>query len=138
MMNTDQFIKKVMEISGIKDKMEAEKSTHIVLSILSHRLLPTEAKDCESQLPEDLKDMWKNDVWITNFYKMSGKKMNFRHKYQLLSLIENELLREGIKIAPETITKAVFHVLKELISHGESVDIEAGLPVEIRNFYKAA
>ncbi|MFA6988864.1 MAG: DUF2267 domain-containing protein [Candidatus Gastranaerophilaceae bacterium] len=137
-MNKDQVIKKVMEMTNIKDKMETEKSVHIVLSILSHRLLPTEAKDCESQLPEDLKDMWKNDVWITNFYKMSGKKMNFRHKYQLLSLIENELLRENLKIAPEIITKAVFHVLKELVSQGESLDIESGLPEEIRNFYKAA
>ena len=71
------------------------------------------------------------------FIKMSGKKMNFRHKYQLLSLIENELLRENLKIAPEIITKSVFHVLKELISQ-RSLDIEAGLPEEIRNFYKAA
>jgi uncharacterized protein (DUF2267 family) len=137
-MNKGQFIKKVMEMANIKDKTVAEKSVHIVLSILSHRLLPTEAKDCESQLPHDLKDLWKNDVWITNFYKMSGKKMNFRHKYQLLSLIENELLRENITIAPEIITKTVFHILKELISHGENSDIEAGLPEEIRNFYKAA
>ena len=76
-MNKNQFIKKVMEMTNMKDKMEAEKSVHIVLSILSHRLLPTEAKDCESQLPEELKDMWKNDVWITNFYKNVRKENEF-------------------------------------------------------------
>jgi uncharacterized protein (DUF2267 family) len=137
-MNKDQFIKKVMEIAGVKNKADAEKSIHIVLSMLSHRLLPMEAKDCEAQLPEELKEMWKNDVWFTNFCKMSGKKINFRHKYQLLSLIENELLRENLTISAETITKAVFHVLKEQITPGESFDISLSLPEELRNFYKAA
>jgi len=47
-------------------------------------------------------------------------------------------LRAKLTIAPETIAKAVFHVLKEQITPGESFDISLSLPEELRNFYKAA
>lgn len=137
-MNKDEFIKKVMILGNITDKHTAERGIQIVFSILSHRLLNEEASDVESQLPQELKRVWHNDVWVTNLFKLSGKKLKYRHKTELLTLVENEILREQLPLHSENITKTVFHVLKEQITPGESQDISAELPEEIREFFKAA
>lgn len=137
-MNKDDFLKMVMGQLNIEDKHVCERGIQIVLSILSHRLLENEAKDVEAQLPEELKRMWNNDVWITNLFRLSGKRLKYRHRAELLSMVENEILRENLPLHAESLTKAVFHTLKEQITIGESADITATLPDEIREFYKAA
>ena len=137
-MNKDEFVKKVMEQLGIQDKAVAERGIQIIFSILSHRLLEDEASDVADQLPHDLKRVWNNDVWITNFFKLSGKRLKYRHRIELLSLVENEILRENLPLHAENLTKAVFHILKEQITPGEAEDISAQLPDEVRDFFKAA
>lgn len=137
-MNKDVFEKKVMEQLGIQDKAIAERGVQIVLSILSHRLTEEESSDVADQLPHDMKRIWNNEVWITNFFRLSGKRLKFRHKIELLSLVENEILREKLPLHSESLTKAVLHTLKEQITPGESEDISAQLPDEIREFFKAA
>ena len=97
-----------------------------------------EAEDVAAQLPQDLKRIWNNDVWITNLYRLSGKRLKFRHRTELMSIVENEIMREQLPLHPESLTRAVFHTLKELITSGESEDIIAELPEEIRDFYRAA
>lgn len=137
-MNKDLFIKKVMEHAGIEDKHAAERGVQIVLSILSHRLTEEEQSDVEAQLPQDLKRIWNNRVWIANFFWMTGKRLKYRHLIELMSLVDNEIKREQLPLRTESITKAVFHVLKELISEGQSQDVASSLPEEIREFYNAA
>ena len=137
-MNKDDFIKRVMELADIQDKNTAERGAQIVLSILSHRLTPDEASDVEDQLPHDLKRIWNNQVWITNLYRLSGRRLKYRHRIELMSIIENEILRESLPLNAESLTKAVFHTLKEQITAGESEDILAQLPNEVREFFKAA
>jgi len=137
-MNKDEFVKKVMEQLNIQDKNVAERGVQIVLSILSHRMTENESHDVADQLPQDLRRMWNNQVWITNYFFLSGKRLNYRHKTQLLTLVENEILREDLPIHAEKLTQAVFHTLKEQITIGESQDIIAQLPEEIKDFYKAA
>lgn len=137
-MQKGEFINKVMDTAGIYDKKTAERGVQIVLSILSHRLTEEEANDVKDQLPEELKRDWSNDVWITNFYKLSGKRLKYRHKIELMSIVENETLRERLDLNTERLCKAVFHVLKEQITTGESQDIAGQLPDEIREFYEAA
>jgi uncharacterized protein (DUF2267 family) len=137
-MNKDLFIKKVMEHAGLEDKHAAERGVQIVLSILSHRLTAEEQSDVEAQLPTDLKRVWNNRVWIANFFWLSGKRLKYRHLIELMSLVDNEIKREQLPLHAESITKGVFHVLKELISEGESEDIAGSLPGEIREFYNAA
>jgi len=137
-MNKDEFVKKVMEQLNIQDKNVAERGVQIVLSILSHRMTEEEAHDVADQLPQDLKRMWNNQVWITNYFFLSGKRLNYRHKVQLLTLVENEILRENLPIHAEKLTQAVIHTLKEQITTGETEDIIAQMPEEIKEFYKAA
>ncbi|MDD3150281.1 MAG: DUF2267 domain-containing protein [Candidatus Gastranaerophilales bacterium] len=137
-MNTNEFIKKVMDYAQIEDKHEAERGILIVFSILSHRLQEEESKDVASQLPAELKKMWFDEVWITSLYNLKNQRLKFRHLTEFIMLVENELLRENLKIHAEKLTKAVFHILKEQIAAGESEDIVANLPREIGEFYKAA
>jgi len=137
-MNKDEFVKKVMDQLDIQDRNVAERGIQFVFSILSHRMTEAESENVASQLPQDLKRMWNNQVWVTNYFFLSGKRLNYRHKAQLLSLVENEILREKLPLRAEKLTQAVLHVLKEHITEGESEDIVAQLPEEIKDFYKAA
>lgn len=137
-MNKDEFIIKVMHQLNIEDKKVAERGVQIVFSILSHRLLEEEQKDVAAQLPHDMKRVWNNDVWITNFFRLSGKRLKYRHKIEMLTLIENEILRESLPLHAESLAKAVIHTLKEQITAGETEDILAELPEEIKEFVKAA
>lgn len=137
-MNKDDFVKKVMNQLNIEDKNVAERGIQIVFSILSHRLTIDEASDVSDQLPHDLKRIWNNDVWITNFFRLSGKRLKYRHRIELLTLVENEILRERLPLHAEDLTKTVLHILKEQITPGESEDISSQLPDEIKDFFKAA
>jgi uncharacterized protein (DUF2267 family) len=137
-MNKDIFVKKVMEYAGIEDKYAAERGVQIVFSILSYRLTEEEQADVAAQLPEDLRRIWNNRVWAPNFFRLSGRRLKYRHKIELMSLIDNEIKREDLPLHTESITRAVFHALKELISTGESDEIALMLPGDVREFYKAA
>ena len=137
-MNKDEFIKKVMHFADIENKEIAERGVQIVLSLLSFRLTENEQKDVEAQLPQDLKRIWNNRVWAVNYFMLSGKRLKYRHKIELMSLVDNEIKREKLPLNAEALTKAVFHVLKENISFGESEDIAHMLPKDVREFYKAA
>lgn len=137
-MTTHDFIKRVMELAEIQEKEVAERGIQIVFSILRHRLTDEEASDVKSQLPQELKRVWDNHVWITNYFKLSGKKLKYHHVNEMLSLVENEILRDNLPLSAEKITKAVIHALKEQITAGETKDIIAMLPDELKEFYKAA
>ncbi len=137
-MDKNSFIKRVMELANIEDRDAAERGVQIVLSILSYRLTEEEQSDVAAQLSHELKRIWNNRVWITNFFRLSGKRLKYRHLIELMSLVDNEIKRENLPLHSEAITKAVFHTLKEQISEGESSDIALMLPREIREFYKAA
>ena len=137
-MNKDLFIKKVMNYANIEDKHATERGIRIVFSILSYRLTEQEQSDVAAQLPNDLRKMWNNRVWAPNFFRLSGKRLKYRHKIELMSLVDNEIKREDLPLRAESLTKAVFHALKDLISIGESDEVALMLPGEIREFYKAA
>ncbi|MEI7474269.1 MAG: DUF2267 domain-containing protein [bacterium] len=137
-MTAHEFTKRVMELADIQEKEVAEKAIQIVFSILRHRLTEEEASDVKSQLPHELKRVWDNHVWITNFFKLSGRKLKYHHVNELLTLVENEILRENLPLSADNITKAVIHTLKEQISFGETKDVIAILPDELKDYYRAA
>ncbi len=137
-MNKDLFIKNVMEQLNIEDKALAERGTHIVLNILSYRLTEEESENVKDQLPEELKRLWCRDVWISSLFRLSGKRLKYRHLVELMSIVDNEIKRDNLPLHTESLLKAVFHTLKEQITPGETKDVIAQLPHEIRDFYKAA
>jgi len=137
-MHKDEFIKKVMRLANIEDKKAAERGIQIVFSLLSHRLTEEEQTHVAAQLSDDLKRIWNNRVWAVNFFLLSGKRLKYRHKVELMSLVDNEIKRENLPLHAESLTQAVFHTLKDQISFGESQDISHLLPQDVREFYEAA
>ncbi len=138
-MNRDQFVNKVQQMIGLEDKQKADDGTRIVLSTLSHRLTPEEAKDVEAQLPQDLKNVWNSDTWMVNFLTLSRQyQLKYRRKEEMYSLIDNETHKLDVPVGAEQLATAVFHVLKETISDGEVSDIAAQLPQDIKEVWVAA
>lgn len=137
-MNKDKFFKEVMEHTQISNRDDVRQIVKIIFSILSHRLLVDESNQVKAQLPVGLKELWVDDVWVTNFLKMNDKKLKYRHKAQMIALIENEFKRNELHYDVEMCTKAVLHQLKEAISDGETRDIIAQLPEEVALYFLAA
>lgn len=92
MMTKAEFVKKVQDRAGFSTKEMAEEGTHIVLSLLSHRLTPEESKHVGDQLSHDLRNLWNSDTWITNFLTLSSQwQLKYRKKEEFYSLISNEI-----------------------------------------------
>ncbi len=138
-MNRHAFVNEVQRLTGLTQTQDAAEGTRIVLSILSHRLTPQEAGHVAAQLPHDVAEFWASDTWMVNFLSLSRQfQLKYRHTAELFSLITNELQKAQIPIGAEHLSKAVFHVLKQQIAQGESEDIAAQLPDEIKQFWRAA
>jgi uncharacterized protein (DUF2267 family) len=137
-MNKDEFVKKVMERGNIQDKMVAERGVQIGTQYFKPRLFTRGTFGCCRSAAKDLKRIWNNLSGLQTILLCQAKNsLNYRHKSNY-KLIENEILRENLPLHPEQLTQTVFHVLKEQITPGKSEDIEAELPEEVREFYKAA
>ncbi len=138
-MNKGEFIKQVQTLTQLPTKEATEDAVSIIFSLLSHRLTPQEAKDVADQLPQDMKNLWNSDTWITNFLTLSRQwQLKYRKKEELYSLIGNEITRRQLPLGAEELALAVFHVLKTQISVGESEDIAAQLPEDIEQVWFAA
>jgi uncharacterized protein (DUF2267 family) len=138
-MNKAEFIYKIQEMTALPTLEMAQDATMIVLSLLSHRLTPEEARDVSEQLPRDLRQLWNSDTWITNFLTLSGQRqLKYRKKEELYSQIRNEIDKRQLQVGPEQLARAVFHTLKEQISEGEAQDIAAQLPEDIEQLWLAA
>lgn len=138
-MNKAEFIYKIQELTALPSQEMAQDAAMIVLSLLSHRLTPEEASDVVAQLPQDLRQLWNSDTWITNFLTLSGQKqLRYRKKEELYSQIRNEIDKRQLPVGPEHLATAVFHTLKQQISEGESEDIAAQLPEDIEQLWRAA
>lgn len=138
-MHKREFVKEVQELTALPDVGMAEQGTQIVLSLLSHRLTPNEAKDVAAQLAPDLKSVWNSDTWITNFLSISRQfQLKYRKKEELYSLISNEVEKHQLPVGAEVLAMAVFHVLKENITDGEAQDIADQLPRDIEDVWLAA
>jgi uncharacterized protein (DUF2267 family) len=56
-MKFEEFVRKVGQRSGVRDRFEAEKTAVVVLQALADRLTGKEANDLLSQLPAMLKEL---------------------------------------------------------------------------------
>lgn len=138
-MHKAEFVYKVQEMTGLPTSELAEDAAMIVLSLLSHRLTPNESNDVGEQLPRDLRQLWNSDTWISNFLTLSRQQqLKYRKKEELYSLIRNEIDKRQIQVGAEQLASAVFHILKEQVSAGESEDIAAQLPEDIEQIWRAA
>lgn len=139
-MNKKQFIHRVQEIYHISDARTAEEATRAVLHTLSHRLTREEADDVCDQLSTEVKNLWIDENFISRMIqKFKGTQLRFRNRTQMYEHIRQEMKRHKVSVDDlEPFTMAVFHVLKEQIDEGESQDVAAQLPEEIKELWWAA
>ena len=138
-MKQHEFIDSVQESLQIPSSEMTEDAVRVVLSLLSHRLMPDEFSDVNDQLSHPLKALWQSNTWFSNFAKLSHRKyLEYRKPEQLYARIQNELEKRQIAMDVEAFTRTVFHLLKAEISEGEANDIAAQLPRDIERLWNAA
>lgn len=126
-MQPEKFFTRVQKLTDIKDREKCKELCSVVFNILSKRLTEDESRDLWSQLPEGLKKIW-----------------NFEHE-KVLKIHRDEfiqmVMKEGGLGSPEqaeVVTKGVFRALKELISIGETGDVTAQLPGDMKDLWGSA
>ncbi|MGI9535357.1 MAG: DUF2267 domain-containing protein [Thermodesulfobacteriota bacterium] len=127
-MQPEKFFTKIQNYSKISDRERCKELCGVVFKLLSDRLTENESKDLKSQLPSSLKDMWIRDA---------GRDVIKFHKDDFLERVMKDGKLENVEIA-EDISKAVFKALKEQISYGETEDVNAQLPKDLKEFWMQA
>jgi uncharacterized protein (DUF2267 family) len=109
-MKFPDFIRKVGERAGVRDRFEAEKTSVVVLQALCDRLTGKEANDLLSQLPATFKELV---VVSPSALPISGDAFVNR-------------VAEALGTTPEearTRIRAVFATLREAVTPGEFQDV---------------
>lgn len=129
------FYKRVQQKANLPDQLAARRATRAVFETLHWRLPEGEANDIEATLPPELKKVWRGS-WGMMLSKKLGRVDRF-DKGQFVSRVQ-DMARLGTTQAAERLALAVLHVLKEAIPAGETKDMLAQLPADLRRFVKAA
>jgi uncharacterized protein (DUF2267 family) len=129
-MSTWDFYRTVMKTSGKEDPETARRVTAAVLHLLRDRLTPEEASQAMAQLPAPLKAVWQEGA-------RADREPTKLHLAEFL-----ERVRDAAHL-PSTVearwmTLAVFAALKEQLTPGESEDVWAQLPKDLKEMWMEA
>jgi len=113
--------------AGLESLEEARRATAAVLHALRDRLSPEEARQAAAQLPSELKTLW----WAG---PVPGRVPIKMHRHEFLERVKREGALPDLRVA-EQATDAVFAALKEQLSDGESDDILAQLPRDLKRVW---
>lgn len=127
-MHPEKFFTRVQEYSGIQDREKCKELCRIVFDLLSKRLTEDESRDLWAQLPSELKSMWN--------YEHEGKVLKI-HRDEFIDMVKRNGNFENTEAA-ELATRGVFRALKEQISIGESGDVTAQLPEDMKDLWGSA
>ena len=109
---------------------EARRATAAVLHALRDRLTPREAEQAAAQLPQELKELWRAGSG-------TGWPPIKMHRRDFVERVKSEGDLPDVRTAERTID-AVFAALKEQLSDGESDDILAQLPNDLKRVWRRA
>ncbi|WP_194858220.1 MULTISPECIES: DUF2267 domain-containing protein [unclassified Myxococcus] len=120
------FLKDLEANAGVVRDL-AEKAAQSVLCLLEQRLMDTEAKHLEAQLPRKVKDMLKrcprHEGKVARKYKLE----------QFLAMVAEEL--DTTPNEAERLARAVFVTVRNHISEGEADDVMGQLPADLRSLW---
>ncbi len=129
-MNASNFYRIVMEESGDRDRDVVRRATAAVFHALRDRLTPEEADQAVAQLPTELQEIW-----------LEGEAIDWQpmkmHADEFFDRVSHEA-RLGSREAGRLMTSAVFAALQDQLSRGESGDIEAQLPKDLKKVWTEA
>ncbi len=127
-MQPEKFFTRVQDYTKISDREKCKELCNVVFDLLSKRLTENESRDLWSQLPSGLKKMWK--------YEHGGKVQKMH-----LDEFINKVKEQGGLSSPdeaELVIKGIFRALKEQISIGETGDVTAQLPGDMKDLWGSA
>ena len=133
-MTIKELLARVMQVPGVETRERAETVVAAVFHTLRDRLTPGEADDVWAQLPTAWKDIWESGNWTAKIRaRLSGAHSLDRDEF--VQRVQQQIPHD---IAAEDAVRVVFHALKDQISPGETEDVSAQLPRDLRNLWKAA
>ena len=123
-MDKQEFLHRVMKLTGLTDKSEAKRATRAALAVLRDALTPEEAHDLGSQLPKEFRDF---------FWSPKGK-WTRPDKLQMESVVDHvrSVLAAENRARAEDVTRGILAVLREAVSPGELKDIAGMLSPELQ------
>jgi uncharacterized protein (DUF2267 family) len=128
--STATFYRRVLDETGGTDRRLAERGTAAVLRALRDRLTPDEARQLAAQLPRALREIWDAGAdWGVRPVKL--------HRRELYERVKADAALPSIREA-RVMVVAVFAALKSQISPGESDDVSAQLPADLRELWAEA
>ena len=129
-MKTETFYRRVMIETGRANLEDSKRATAVVFRTLRDRLTSDEAEQAAAQLPGELKRLWKTGERP----RRRPVKMDREAFYDR---IKTEAGLASIKEA-RAVTRAVFAALEDQLSPGETDDILAQLPKDLKAVWTGA
>jgi uncharacterized protein (DUF2267 family) len=124
------FYRTVVNEAGPMDLGEAKRASAAVMHALRDRLTPTEAAQAAAQLPRPLQAVWR-------YGEARGRRPVKMHRKEFFERIRGEAGLDSWRDARD-VTGAVFHALKVTLSPGETEDIVAQLPADLKAIWHDA
>ena len=129
-MTTLAFYRRVIDDTGEESRETAKRGTAAVLRALRDRLTPEEARQAAAQLPRELKAVWyEGEAKPRRPIKM--------HRSDFYERVRREAGLASSRQA-RLLTIAVFAALKEQLSPGETEDVGAQLPRDLKEVWEGA
>ncbi|MCP3140096.1 DUF2267 domain-containing protein [Pyxidicoccus xibeiensis] len=116
------FIRHLCEVGKLEPSV-AECAAVAVLSALERRILPSEAKDLEAQLPRRLVE------FLPPLEQRPQRARRFGREAFLQTVADDLELPVG---DVEPLVRAVFRSMRDLISEGEAADVASNLPPDLQ------
>jgi len=123
-LDKEEFLHRVMKLTGLHDKSEAKRATRAALAVLRDALTPEEAYDLGSQLPKEFRNL----LWSPKGKWTPPQTLPME---SVVNHVRSVLAAENRDRAEE-VTRGIFTVLREAVSPGELEDIVSVLPPELR------
>lgn len=120
------FIRHLSALGGMEPEL-AECAAISVLSALERRILPTEARDLEAQLPRKL----------VEFLPPPDKRPARPHRFgreEFLRTVAEDLGKTPQEVEP--IVRVVLRAVREQISEGEAEDVASNLPEDLQALWR--
>ena len=129
-MTAQTFYRTVAEEGGPMELGEAKRVTAAVMHALRDRLTPREAAQAAAQLPRPLQSAWR-------YGEAKGRRPIKMHRKEFFERVRGEAGLDSWRDARD-LTRAVFHALKLTLAPGETEDIVAQLPSDLKTFWQEA
>lgn len=120
------FMKDLEARAGVGREL-AERAAQSVLCALEQRLIDTEAKHMEAQLPRKVRDLLQR---CPRHEGAPPRKFNLE---QFLMMVSEDL--DTTPNEAERLSRAVFSTIREHISEGEVEDVIGQLPLDLRSLW---